>query len=191
MDNENRTYQFCIVILSILLLLSLVNSAKITSKALETIASISCNNVETTKVVVIFRDDPDVEQEQEQIEELIKETDEILEETKEEIGTQSQIISGVLTKRGGVNYFDGHKETYYNLSMKKVVANAQNRGIEGNYWEREDGAKMLGDYIMVAADQSVHPYGSIVATSLGLGIVVDTGKFALTNHQQIDIATNW
>lgn len=191
MDNENRIYTFCILLLSILLVISLINTACLETKALETIASISCNNIETTKVIVIYRDNPDAIQKDVTEEEILEEVDEILEETKEVVKVETAMATGVLTKRGGVNYFDGHKETYYNLPMKKVVSNAQNRGIEGNYWEREDGAKMLGDYIMVAADQSIHPYGSLVETSLGMGIVVDTGTFIQTNPQQIDIATTW
>lgn len=98
---------------------------------------------------------------------------------------------GHLTAYAGVYYYGDQKETYYNLPMDGVIANAHARGIEGDYWIREDGCKMLGDYIMVAANQSVHPYGSIVQTSLGQGIVVDTGGFAAYNPYQIDIATNW
>lgn len=132
-----------------------------------------------------------IEQTEEEIETTEEEVEEIKEELKESKSNQTVITSGVLTKSGGVNWFDGHKETYYNLPMNKVVSNAHKRGIEGEYKEREDGAKMLGDYIMIAADQSIHPYGSIVPTSLGDGIVVDTGTFIQTNPQQIDIAVTW
>lgn len=97
------------------------------------------------------------------------------------------------------------EETYYNLDMSKIVAASQPGGwiyndakahgnegnLSSNYWVREDGCKMMGDYIMVAADLNVHPRGSIVQTSLGPGIVVDTGDFAKTNHNQLDIATTW
>ena len=97
----------------------------------------------------------------------------------------------VLTASGGVNYYFGQKETYYNLNMDGVVSNARSMGIKGDYWVREDGCKMLGDYIMVAANLDVLPRGSIVPTSLGLGIVVDTGGFASANTTQVDIAVNW
>ena len=149
------------------------------------LSTVSSNNVTTTKVVIIYRDNNNIAEEEQVIEEILDE------EVDKIIKAEETIASSVLTKRGGINYFDGHKETYYNLPMKKVVSNAHNKGLEGDYWEREDGAKMLGDYIMIAANQDVHPYGSIVATSLGLGIVVDTGDFAKTNKEQIDIATNW
>ncbi len=97
----------------------------------------------------------------------------------------------VLTVSGGVNYYYDQKETYYNLNMDGVVSIAHDLGIEGEYWIREDGCKMLGDYIMIAADLSVHPRGSLVPTSLGMGIVVDTGGFAAANPTQVDIAVNW
>jgi 3D (Asp-Asp-Asp) domain-containing protein len=59
------------------------------------------------------------------------------------------------------------------------------------YWVRSDGCKMLGNYIMVAANLSIRPKGTIVQTSLGAGIVCDTGGFASSNAYQLDIATNW
>lgn len=97
-----------------------------------------------------------------------------------------------LTPRGGVNINEeGHKETYYNLPMGGVVGYAQAAGIPGEYWVRDDGVKMYGDYVIVAADQNIHPYGSTVNTSLGEGIVLDTGTFIYENNEQYDIATSW
>ena len=96
-----------------------------------------------------------------------------------------------LTASGGVNYYGEQKETYYNLNMSRVVSNAQANGIEGEYWVREDGVKMIGDKVIVAANQDVHPYGSTVETSMGTGIVLDTGGFASGNPAQVDIATDW
>ena len=96
-----------------------------------------------------------------------------------------------LTKEGGVFTFNGHTETYYNLDMSVVVQVAQSRGIAGEYHVRSDGAKMIGDYIMVAACYDVHPYGSLVNTSLGMGIVVDTGGFIEWNPTGCDIACDW
>ncbi len=67
------------------------------------------------------------------------------------------------------------------------------RGMGNNdpYWVREDGVKMLGDYVMVAAHLGLHPRGSIVDSSLGKAIVCDTGGFAHSNPNQLDIATAW
>ena len=59
------------------------------------------------------------------------------------------------------------------------------------YWVREDGVKMLGNYVMVAANLDLRPRGSKVPTSLGMGLVCDTGGFARNNRTQLDIATSW
>ena len=96
-----------------------------------------------------------------------------------------------LTQFSGVYYYGEQKETYYNLDMSVVVQVAKSSGIKGDYSVREDGCKMLGEFIMVAADYGVHPYGSVVETSLGTGIVVDTGGFAAWNPYQVDIAVSW
>lgn len=101
----------------------------------------------------------------------------------------------ILTPSKGVNYNStGYKETYYNLSMDGVIDIMRNCGFDEStypYWVREDGVKMLGDYVMVAANLDRHPRGSLIHTSLGLGIVCDTGSFAIDNPSQIDIAVDW
>lgn len=97
----------------------------------------------------------------------------------------------VLSRSSGVNYGPSGKETYYNLPMQGVVNIMRGMGNQDAYWVREDGAKMLGNYIMVAANLSVHPRGSLVPTSMGMGIVCDTGGFAAANPTQLDIATAW
>lgn len=96
-----------------------------------------------------------------------------------------------LTPTSGVNYFGDQKETYYNLPMEGVIAQARNFGIEGEYWVRDDGVKMYGDYVIVAANRDIHPMGSLVETSLGTGISLDTGGFAAGNPYQVDVATSW
>lgn len=97
----------------------------------------------------------------------------------------------VLSKGRGVNYGPSGKETYYNLNMSTVVSIMRSMGYTGEYWVREDGCKMFGDYIMVAANLNLRPRGSIVETSLGDAIVCDTGGFAKRNPTQIDIAVTW
>ena len=99
-----------------------------------------------------------------------------------------------LTKRAGVFMGPSGKETWYNMNMEKTVKRMRNMGYSEKdypYWEREDGAKMLGNFVMVAAAYSLHPLGSVVETSMGTAIVVDTGGFAATNPTLIDIAVNW
>ena len=83
-----------------------------------------------------------------------------------------------LTAGSGVNYGPSGKETYYNLDMTGVIYMMRCLGNTDEYWVRSDGCKMLGNYIMIAANLSVHPRGSLVQTSLGTGIVCDTGSFA-------------
>ncbi len=83
------------------------------------------------------------------------------------------------------------KETYYNLDMSGIVRIMRSMGNKDKYWVRSDGVKMLGDYVMVAANLSLRPRGSHIRTSLGMGIVCDTGGFAASNATQLDIATNW
>ena len=101
---------------------------------------------------------------------------------------------GVLTKSGGVNYYGGRKETYYNMKIwpeGTLVQRAWDSGIEGEYHVSDEGYKMVGDYIILAANFDTYPVGTILNTSLGKGVVVDTGTFAATNPNQIDIAVNW
>ena len=99
---------------------------------------------------------------------------------------------GHLTRSGGVFYGPSGKETYYNLNMSGVVSIMRSMGNNDEYWVREDGCKMLGNYIMVAADLNVHPRGSLVPTSLGMGIVCDTGGFVSNGSGvALDIATTW
>lgn len=98
----------------------------------------------------------------------------------------------VLTAFKGVNYGPSGKETYYNLPMSGVVNIMRGIGNTDKYWVRSDGCKMLGKYIMVAADLKKHPRGSIIQTSLGEAIVADTGTFTTNGSGvSVDIATAW
>ncbi len=96
-----------------------------------------------------------------------------------------------LSKSRGTTTGPNGKETYYNLNMSGVVSTMRRMGFTDAYWVRSDGCKMLGNYVMIAANLSKHPRGSIVKTSVGLAIVCDTGGFAKNNPNQVDIATNW
>lgn len=117
------------------------------------------------------------------------------EEQKEQAAVEAvaepQTGTGVLNRTLGTVMGPSGKETFYNLDMSGVIAIMQSMGYYADYWVREDGVKMYGDYIMVAANLSIRPKGTIVQTSLGMGIVVDTGGFAATNPYQLDIATTW
>lgn len=118
--------------------------------------------------------------------------DEIELESLNVSGANTYSYSGsVLTPSAGVNQGPSGKETYYNLPMEGVVAIMRSIGNNDEYWVRDDGVKMLGDYVMVAAHLPTRPRGSLIPTSLGMGIVCDTGTFALSDHTQLDIAVNW
>lgn len=96
-----------------------------------------------------------------------------------------------------LNSYDGTvqgpngKETYYNLDMTGVIWIMEDLGYDYEYSVREDGVKMYGPFIMVAADLDLRPRGSIIKTSLGWAMVCDTGAFTEWNPTQLDIATAW
>lgn len=131
----------------------------------------------------------------EEINERIEEEERLLsEQLAKEEAEKSAIPDGPkLTKSSGVFVNkNGNKETYYNLNMSGVVAAMSAYGFAAeDYSVREDGVKLLGGKVMVAANYNVYPKGSIVETSLGEGIVCDTGGFAYSNPTQFDIAVSW
>ena len=92
-----------------------------------------------------------------------------------------------LNEYDGVNRGPSGKETWYNLNMSTIVSVLHSKGYEGEYWIRSDGVKMFGRYILCAADYSTYSYGTIVETSLGTGIIADTG----CARGVVDIAVAW
>ena len=88
---------------------------------------------------------------------------------------------GVLTCEGGVNYYNGRKETWYS----QRVLPGGGLDIPGRH---VDGDGLIRDgegYICVAASDL--EYGTLVETSLGMGKVYDTGCAPGTT----DIYTDW
>jgi hypothetical protein len=112
-------------------------------------------------------------------------------EETEETTNESNWDGPVLNSYAGIVSGPSGNETYYNLNMSGVVSNMQNLGYDYDYWVRDDGVKMYGDYVMCAADLSIRPKGTIVETSLGEGIVCDTGGFVNWDSTRLDIATTW
>ncbi len=99
-----------------------------------------------------------------------------------------------LTRGRGTIMGPSGKETYYNLNMSTCVSIMRGMGFSAAkypYAVRSDGVKTLGGYVMVAANLRLRPKGTFIKTSVGIGIVVDTGGFAHSNPTQLDIATNW
>lgn len=97
----------------------------------------------------------------------------------------------VLNRRNGIVRGPIGKESYYNLNMKRVVQIMRDKGYDYEYWIRSDGVKMFGKYVMVAADLSKYQKGSLVETTLGTGIVCDTGDFVYSTDRALDIAVSW
>ena len=101
--------------------------------------------------------------------------------TSESISTSLWTGEKLTASKGTIQGPSG-KETFYNMDMSFVIEIMHANDVEGkydnySYWIRDDGCKMFGNYIMVAADLRFRPKGTIVDTSLGKGIVVDTGGF--------------
>jgi len=89
--------------------------------------------------------------------------------------------TGVLTKSKGVNYYNGHRETWYS---QKVLPGGGLQ-IPGRHVDNR-GLVCDGDgYICVASND--YPKGTIVETSLGAGKVYDCG----CPKNTIDIYCNW
>ena len=101
------------------------------------------------------------------------------------------LLTIILTAKAGKISFNGHTETWYNLRMNRVVERADAYyGLSEVYAIREDGVKTYNGFVICATDWSVYPFGSIVETSLGTGIVLDhIGNIA--DRNTVDIATSW
>lgn len=99
-----------------------------------------------------------------------------------------------ITKERGGYMGPSGRETYYNLYMGNCVNYMRELGydeINYPYWVRDDGAKMLGLYVMCAANWKTRPRGTIIPTSLGDAIVVDTGEFVTDYPNGVDLAVDW
>lgn len=95
-----------------------------------------------------------------------------------------------------IGIFEGPSgnETYYNLDMSYVVELMREKGYTEEdypYWIREDGVKMFGKYVIVAANVEVYPKGTIIESSLGTAIVCDSCEAADADQTRLDIAVTW
>ena len=119
-----------------------------------------------------------------------------LEDSKDEANTSSAASvpswdGPILNASAGIVQGPSGSETFYNLDMSGVIYLMKNLGYDYDYWIRDDGVKMYGKYVMCAADLSIRPKGTILETSLGPGIVCDTGSFVTIDSNRLDIAVNW
>lgn len=98
------------------------------------------------------------------------------------------LMAIVLTAKAGRIAYRDHIETWYNLDMTRVIERSDKMiGLSDLYWIRDDGVKMYGPWVIVAAHKSKIRY-SRVQTSLGEGIILDTHE---TDPEVYDIATTW
>lgn len=96
----------------------------------------------------------------------------------------------VLTAKLGTVQFEGHKETWYDLDMSRITERADTfYGSQGIYAVTEDGIKTYNGLVICAAHKSV-PYGTLVETSRGIGVVLDYHTVA-EDKTLIDVATDW
>lgn len=123
-----------------------------------------------------------------------KDDEPIFIEVEEEEETIEEEWTGPkLTKSAGRIQGPDAEETWYNLPMGRCIDMMRNLGYtteEYPYWVRPDGAKMLGEYVMVGANTYQIPKGTIVNTSLGKGIVADH-CVAAQSKNLYDIAVTW
>ena len=81
-------------------------------------------------------------------------------------------------------------ETYFNEDISKIVERMK-KGFIGEYWIREDGVKMFGEYIICKANYNqtdTHPnlpIGTVIPTTLGIAIV------SSNDTDDISIAVTW
>ena len=146
-----------------------------------------CHEVIQTKASTVIKEKSEADK---KVEEIAKKK----EEEKKLAVVETSYSGGKLSKSRGTIQGPSGKETYYNLNMSGVVSIMRRMGFsesEYPYNVRADGVKCLGPYVMVAAHLGKRPRGSKVQTSLGAGIVCDTGGFASSNPTQIDVATAW
>ena len=100
--------------------------------------------------------------------------------SQENTSATEEWSGATLNAYNGVVQGPSGRETYYNLPMGGVIAIMESAGFYADYWVRDDGVKMYGDYIMVAADQSIRLLGSLVETSsLGTAICLRYGLIYL------------
>lgn len=105
-------------------------------------------------------------------------------------GLVGVLLGVMLTARMGVlhNAETGFTETWYSLPMKNVINRVASQGLIDEYWERADGCKMYGKYIILATDESI-PIGTIIETSRGTGIVLD--RTTTGDKTIVDLAVTW
>lgn len=141
----------------------------------------------TTECVITTTTAPTEEVTEEILEEPIAveelTNDEYFEGVKLQYSAPYDITDNKLTATKGVVYFNGHKECYYTQTLLP----GEGLYLPGRH-VAEDGTIRDGDgYICVAANLKFLPRYTKVMTTLGPGIVYDTG----CAYGTVDIYTDW
>ena len=141
----------------------------------------------TTECVITTTTAPTEEVTEEILEEPIAAeeltNDEYFEGVKLQYSAPYDITDNKLTATKGVVYFNGHKECYYTQTLLP----GESLYLPGRH-VAEDGTIRDGDgYICVAANLKFLPRYTKVMTTLGPGIVYDTG----CAYGTVDIYTDW
>ena len=144
----------------------------------------------TKNNLVVTRDVEYVVEEVEETEEAEIVEEEVVEETYiyEPVDTTYQSSTyyessgdGVLTRSGGVNYYNGRKETWYSQRVRP----GGGLDIPGRHVAEDGTIRDEDGYICVAAGDL--PKGTVVETSLGEGKVYDYCE----TPGVIDVYTDW
>lgn len=131
----------------------------------------------------------------EEAETIVDESSQLIEDVEELVADMATKVDAAhLTASGGVFYGPSGKEKWYSADMSRVELIMRDLGYPEDsylYHVREDGVKMFGPYVMIAADTTVRPKGTILDTSVGEAMVVDHCVEAEKVSGLIDIATTW
>lgn len=99
------------------------------------------------------------------------------------------LLAAILTARLGTISYGDHRETYYNLNMSRITERADAfYGLNDVYAVREDGVKTYNGFVILATDWNEYPFGSVIETSRGIGIVLDHHS---TDKEIVDLAVDW
>jgi len=93
----------------------------------------------------------------------------------------------VITPNSGRIQGPQEMESYYALPASGLYQfkSSWPKKLQGLKFHDENGWMKLGDYFCVAANLDIYPRGTIVQTSLGAAVVVDTGTFSCTLPDKI------
>lgn len=153
-------------------------SAQPQAKAIEPVPALQVNDKVATKAQCNPASEQESKMEEEQAE--VAELDAMTyEEPQPQASYECAAQDGMLTQQGGVNWYNGKKETYYSSNvLYHYMTPEWNCGSDG-VWRDSDG------YVILASSDM--EYGTVHETSLGAGRVYDTG----CPEGVVDVYVSW